>query len=141
MISFKNIKRVVLKINWRILISGLLFQFLLGVLLLRVEIGFRLFKFFGDQMNIFLDYANQGSSLVFGELYYQHFFAFSVFIYFYLFFILFIVINLTILKNLGHASCNILWGYCKCFILLWCHTISYLKSFICYKCYNEYESN
>ena len=67
-----------LKINWKILMSGLLLQFSLGVLLLRVEFGYRLFKFFGDQMNIFLGYANQGSTLVFGELYYQHFFAFSV---------------------------------------------------------------
>ena len=79
---------ILLLINWKILISGLLFQFSLGVLLLRVEIGFRLFKFFGDQMNIFLNYANQGSSLVFGELYYQHFFAFSVLFLNFIFFMI-----------------------------------------------------
>ena len=62
----------------RILASGLLLQFLLGVFLMRVEFGYRLFKFLGDQITIFLGYADEGSKLVFGKTYKEHFFAFSV---------------------------------------------------------------
>lgn len=60
------------------MITGLLFQFFLGVLLMRVEFGYKLFKFLGDQISIFLNYANKGSELVFGVDYADHFFAFSV---------------------------------------------------------------
>ena len=60
------------------MISGLLMQFYFGILLMRVEFGYMLFKFFGDQINTFLNYANKGSELVFGTDYRDHFFAFTV---------------------------------------------------------------
>lgn len=53
-------------------------QFYIGIICLRVEFGYLFFKFLGDQMNKFLNYANEGSALVFGVDFRDHFFAFGV---------------------------------------------------------------
>ena len=58
--------------------TGVLIQFILGVILMRVEFGYRLFRFFGDQVTTFLAFTNNGSELVFGEKYIDHSFAFQV---------------------------------------------------------------
>ena len=42
---------------------------------MRVEFGYQLFKFLGDQVTAFLDYTNVSSTLVFGPEYYKFFFA------------------------------------------------------------------
>lgn len=55
------------KINWRILIAGLEVQFILGVILMRTEFGYQLFKFLSDQVTIFLGYTDRGTNLVFGS--------------------------------------------------------------------------
>ena len=46
--------------------------------MLRVDFGYQLFKFFGDQVTTFLGYTDYGSILVFGENFADHFFAFKV---------------------------------------------------------------
>lgn len=66
------------KINWRILCVGLEMQFILGVILMRTEFGYKLFKFISGQVTVFLEYTNRGSSLVFGDKYTDHIFAFQV---------------------------------------------------------------
>lgn len=55
------------KINWRILIAGLEVQFILGVILMRTEFGYQLFKFLSEQVTIFLGYTDRGTNLVFGS--------------------------------------------------------------------------
>lgn len=44
---------------------------------MRVEFGYKLFKFLGEQVTTFLGYTNRGSQLVFGEKYTDHYFAFA----------------------------------------------------------------
>lgn len=67
------------RINLRALVVGILIQYILGVFILRSELGFQLFKFLGNQVSTFLDYTNNGCKIVFGETFEQHFFAFKVF--------------------------------------------------------------
>ncbi|RNA39662.1 Sodium nucleoside cotransporter [Brachionus plicatilis] len=55
------------KINWRILFAGLQVQFVLGVVLMRTEFGYQLFKFLSEQVTIFLGYTDRGTNLVFGS--------------------------------------------------------------------------
>lgn len=69
-----------LKINWFILVVGLEIQFIFGVFLLRTEFGYKLFKYFSDQVTLFLGYTDEGSMLVFGEKYIDHIFAMKVYI-------------------------------------------------------------
>ena len=57
---------------------GIVFQYLIGVFILRNEFGFRLFKFLGTKITDFLDFTDNGSKLVFGEKYTDHYFAFKV---------------------------------------------------------------
>jgi nucleoside permease NupC len=66
------------KIQWKLVIIGLLIQFILAVFLLRVEFGYKLFKFISDQVIVFLDYTDAGSELVFGASFRDHFFAMKV---------------------------------------------------------------
>jgi pyrimidine nucleoside transport protein len=65
------------KINWHILIAGIEVQFILGVVLLKTEFGYQLFDFVSKQVTTFLAYTNKGTSLVFGEKYTDHPFAFQ----------------------------------------------------------------
>jgi pyrimidine nucleoside transport protein len=65
------------KINWHILIVGIEMQFILGVILLKTEFGYQLFKFVSEQVTTFLAFTNKGSELVFGEKYTDHPFAFK----------------------------------------------------------------
>ena len=67
------------QINWHILLAGLEVQFILGVLLLRTEFGFKLFKFLSDEVAKFLAYTNAGTEFVFGESYTDHRFALQVY--------------------------------------------------------------
>ncbi|RNA39663.1 solute carrier family 28 member 3 [Brachionus plicatilis] len=65
------------RINLRALVVGILIQYILGVFILRLEFGYRMFQFLGKQVSTFLDYTDNGSRLVFGEHFADHFFAFK----------------------------------------------------------------
>lgn len=68
------------KVKWRPVFWGLGLQLTLGVLILRWTPGFRFFKFLGDQVRQFLEFAEKGSAFVFGsETYLEHPMAFQVF--------------------------------------------------------------
>ncbi len=56
------------RVRWRPVISGIFLQFLLGVLILRVEPIARAFQWLGDQVAIFLNYTNFGAMFVYGFL-------------------------------------------------------------------------
>lgn len=66
------------KVKWRPVLWGLALQFIFGLLILRTSIGFKAFKGLGDQVSVFLDYADVGAKFVFGDNYLEHFFAFKV---------------------------------------------------------------
>eukprot|EP00057_Strongylocentrotus_purpuratus_P015602 XP_011670076.1 PREDICTED: solute carrier family 28 member 3 isoform X2 [Strongylocentrotus purpuratus] len=65
-------------VKWRPVIWGLALQFLLGLFILRTSIGFAIFNWMGNLVQTFLSYSTAGSIFLFGDLYYQHFFAFAV---------------------------------------------------------------
>ena len=52
-------------------------QFIMGLFILRTKIGFIIFDFLGAIVQKFLDYTDEGSKFVFGDIY-SHFFAFKV---------------------------------------------------------------
>ena len=55
------------QIKWRPVFWGLGLQFALGLMILRWKPGYSFFKFLGDQVEIFLGFADEGSIFVFGE--------------------------------------------------------------------------
>ena len=56
----------------------------MGLFILRTKIGFVIFDFLGAIVQKFLDYTDEGSKFVFGDIY-THFFAFKVsYVYVYL---------------------------------------------------------
>ena len=65
------------RVNMRALVVGILIQYILGVFILRSELGYKMFQFLGDQVSTFLDYTDNGCSLVFGPNFKDHFFAFK----------------------------------------------------------------
>lgn len=87
----------------RALTVGILIQYILGVFILRLEFGYKLFQYLGHQVSTFLDYTDNGSRLVFGNSFADHFFAFKV-IFSENLFETQQNINLTTKK--GYASCN-----------------------------------
>ena len=60
------------------MIWGMALQFILGLFILRTNVGFRIFDFLGDFVQTFLEYTDEGSIFVFGDTYQDHFFAFKV---------------------------------------------------------------
>ena len=56
------------KVNWRTIGTGLGLQFLLAILILKVELVYSGFEVVGAMVSKFLDFANQGSEFVFGPL-------------------------------------------------------------------------
>ncbi|XP_054738038.1 solute carrier family 28 member 3 isoform X2 [Anastrepha obliqua] len=77
-------------INWRTVISGIVCQFILGVLCLRWEVGRKIFQCIGDKVTTFLTFADEGSRFVFGDsLVNDSIFAFAILpvIFFFSFFI------------------------------------------------------
>jgi pyrimidine nucleoside transport protein len=53
-------------INWRPVICGAIFQFLLGVLFIRWPVGRNIFACFGEKVSQFLSYGMNGASFVYG---------------------------------------------------------------------------
>ncbi|XP_048786818.1 solute carrier family 28 member 3 isoform X2 [Lagopus muta] len=66
------------RVAWRPVFSGIVMQFILGVLILRTKLGFDIFNWLGIQIQTFLEYSDTGAKFVFGEKYTDHFFAFKV---------------------------------------------------------------
>lgn len=55
------------RVNWRTVITGFTFQFLLGIFCIRWAVGRSIFICLGDKVKTFLGYATEGSLFVFGE--------------------------------------------------------------------------
>jgi pyrimidine nucleoside transport protein len=66
------------RINWQIVTSGVLLQFIIGAVVLRVELGYKTVRFLTNLVTTFLDFTNTGSQLVFGASYSDHNFAFKI---------------------------------------------------------------
>lgn len=65
-------------IRWRTVLWGIGLQLLFALFILRTTPGLALFKFLGDRVNDFLNFADVGSAFVFGENFKEHFFAFKI---------------------------------------------------------------
>lgn len=77
-------------IKWRPIITGIVAQFLLGVICIRWDVGRSIFQCLGDKVATFLNYSKQGSRFVFGdEIVDKGLFAFAILpvIFFFSFFI------------------------------------------------------
>eukprot|EP00121_Abeoforma_whisleri_P003393 Awhi_evm1s3047 len=66
------------KVIWRPVIGGFTTQFILAILILRTDPGRAVFDWIGDAVTWYLNFLSAGSIFVYGETYYDHFFAFSV---------------------------------------------------------------
>ncbi len=66
------------QVNFRVVWGGLLLQFVLAVFILKTSIGTAVFQSIGDFFTSILGFVDAGTSLVFGEEYIHHFFAFKV---------------------------------------------------------------
>jgi CNT family concentrative nucleoside transporter len=56
------------RINYRIVITGLLLQLVLAIFILKVPLGQRIFYFLGQGINKLLDFSQEGAAFVFGDL-------------------------------------------------------------------------
>jgi concentrative nucleoside transporter, CNT family len=56
------------KINYRLVITGLLLQLVLAIFILKVPIGQDIFYFLGKAINKLLDFSKEGALFVFGDL-------------------------------------------------------------------------
>uniref|UniRef100_A0A8D8BK10 Sodium/nucleoside cotransporter n=4 Tax=Culex pipiens TaxID=7175 RepID=A0A8D8BK10_CULPI len=79
------------RINYRPVVLGVTFQFLLGLFCIRWEVGRSIFECIGDKVATFLNYSADGASFVYGDFIVRQegVFAFAVLsvIYFFSFFI------------------------------------------------------
>uniref|UniRef100_A0A8C5F0Z9 Solute carrier family 28 member 3 n=1 Tax=Gopherus evgoodei TaxID=1825980 RepID=A0A8C5F0Z9_9SAUR len=66
------------KVAWRPVFWGIGLQFILGLVTLRTKAGFDVFNWLGRQIQIFLEYSDDGAKFVFDEKYTDHLFAFKV---------------------------------------------------------------
>lgn len=55
------------KINWRPVVCGAVFQFLLGVLFIRWPVGRRIFECFGNKVAQFLEFGKFGAAFVYSD--------------------------------------------------------------------------
>lgn len=77
-------------IKWRIVITGITCQFILGIICIRWKVGRDIFDCIGSKVSTFLSFSDEGSSFVYGNtLIDQGIFAFAILsiIYFFSFFI------------------------------------------------------
>lgn len=61
------------KVSWRIVVGGMLLQFVLGVLILRTSPGRMTFEYMGGTFNALLDCVDEGAATVFGPSSYPDF--------------------------------------------------------------------
>ncbi len=66
------------QVNLRVVWGGLLLQLFFAVFILKTSIGAAIFQTIGDFFTATLGFVDAGTSLVFGEEYLHHFFAFKV---------------------------------------------------------------
>ncbi len=66
------------QVRFRVVWGGLLLQLVLAVFILKTSIGAAIFQTIGDFFTATLGFVDAGTSLVFGEEYLHHFFAFKV---------------------------------------------------------------
>ncbi|PVD30725.1 hypothetical protein C0Q70_10000 [Pomacea canaliculata] len=66
------------KVNWRPVIGGFILQFYFATLILKWDVGYKVFKTIGEGAQKFLSYTDSGSVFVFGEKYRDHFFVMQV---------------------------------------------------------------
>ncbi|XP_060072675.1 solute carrier family 28 member 3-like [Ylistrum balloti] len=55
------------KVEWRAVLWGLLLQFIMGIIILRWQPGYKVCKLMGDAVAYFLSFTDYGSKFVFGE--------------------------------------------------------------------------
>jgi CNT family concentrative nucleoside transporter len=84
------------KMNWRLIISGTVLQFILAILILRTVPGQIVFDAFRIVITRLISFSQAGSEFVFGATFKEHFFAFSV-----LPTIIFVSSLMTVLFHLG----------------------------------------
>ncbi|XP_074091427.1 sodium/nucleoside cotransporter 2-like isoform X2 [Macrotis lagotis] len=65
-------------VSWRAVFWGLILEFVLGIVVIRTDLGFAAFQWLGDQIETFLNYTIAGSSFVFGNVLIKDIFAFQV---------------------------------------------------------------
>lgn len=66
------------RMNWRLIGTGVAFQLVFAVIILKTDLGRAIFYGVQQFVNGILACANEGSTFLFGEAYTEHFFAFSV---------------------------------------------------------------
>ncbi|KNC80388.1 hypothetical protein SARC_07245 [Sphaeroforma arctica JP610] len=66
------------RVNWHLVMVGMLLQFGLGYIVLQTAWGTAAFTWLSDLIVTFLGYSGAGSAFLFGDGYFEHFFAFSV---------------------------------------------------------------
>ncbi len=66
------------QMNWRIIVVGLGLQFILALLILKTSAGHMAFDYAKNAVNAIIDLSDQGASVVFGEGFREHYFAFKV---------------------------------------------------------------
>ncbi|KAK6166946.1 hypothetical protein SNE40_023541 [Patella caerulea] len=66
------------QIKWRPILGGFTLQFMFAVFILKWDLGYKIFHFLGQQVQVFLSYTDVGSRMVFGDKFMDHFFAMKV---------------------------------------------------------------
>lgn len=66
------------QVQWNQVILALLIQFIMANFVLKTTIGRHVFQYFGDKVTIFLNFTDNGSRFIFGDLVLQGIFAFKV---------------------------------------------------------------
>ncbi|OHB58616.1 MAG: hypothetical protein A2Y12_08350 [Planctomycetes bacterium GWF2_42_9] len=84
------------KMNWRLIVSGIILQFVFAVITLCTSIGHNVFDKVGSVITNLIAFSAKGSEFVFGPAFREHFFAFSV-----LPTIIFVSSLMTVLFHLG----------------------------------------
>ncbi|XP_058053315.1 uncharacterized transporter YutK [Anopheles bellator] len=56
------------KVNYRPVVLGVIFQFLLGIFCIRWEVGRSIFECFGNKVATFLNYTGEGAAFVYGQV-------------------------------------------------------------------------
>jgi len=65
-------------VRWNTVFWGVSLQLILGIIILKTQIGLTVFQFLGNLVSQFLDFADAGSKLVFGDGFAEHFIAFKI---------------------------------------------------------------
>ncbi|KAL3832315.1 hypothetical protein ACJMK2_023969 [Sinanodonta woodiana] len=66
------------KVHWHTVFWGIAMQYIFALVILRTQWGSDIFNWLGDRVTELLEYTMAGVKFVFGDLWFQHFFAFKV---------------------------------------------------------------